>query len=518
MAVSTPTVLNSFTPTATRPEQATWASASVVPTSQRAYGDLSSGLGGAAQAVDDFLRSNGKANPPFNTSTSGRLTEANGRLQITRGFIRRSAPDSGDAMSQGRLNFMYNPTEITRDYVSYLDQAALDPFNTIYDSGNLVTAPNFVNFSFTLLFDRQIEATARGNKGVLLDYRYFDMVVRNVPPSPGSSGVPDNGIMMANPKDITVVFSKDLTVQGRPTNARVQFIKFNREMVPTRMMVSLTMIITYFGPLRPAVGLDTFQKIAKYEALVPYSQVHSEAITSSSLTRAIQTYRDSQLRVAFLSNVAPRLSPLSNVFNSGGGGGGPANGVDSQVAGSEAIADRSSSDLRVRTLYNAKKLADSRPLTYRWGAKGPNQYDCSGFVSEVYKMSGIPDVLPVSNVDGIIQANARAGWNRSMQLLASSPRGLSLATLKAKAKPGCVLARHNFPGRVNHIMIADGWDGDVLKVVEATSYPKPNGVVGRNRVSARQLVTYTHVFAPLASRGLQQSSGPRVRPLGVGTW
>ena len=53
---------------------------------------------------------------------------------------------------------MYNPTVIARDYVSYLDQGALDPFNTVFQSGNLVAPPSMMNFTFELFFDRQDEA------------------------------------------------------------------------------------------------------------------------------------------------------------------------------------------------------------------------------------------------------------------------------------------------------------------------------------------------------------------------
>ena len=105
---------------------------------------------------------------------------------------------------------MYNPEIITRDYVSYLDQTALDPFNTVYQSGNLVAPPAILDFSFDLFFDRQEEATQPDHPGVFVDYQYFDLVVRNVMPSdpnrPGNT-LPDNGVMMVNPRDITVVFA-----------------------------------------------------------------------------------------------------------------------------------------------------------------------------------------------------------------------------------------------------------------------------------------------------------------------
>lgn len=494
MALAVPTKVNSFSPTSTSPSSDSWNNYNAVSEYQKAYGELKSGLGGASQAVDDFLRANGGSNPPFSTSTAGRLTpNQGGNLRITRGYIRRSAPDSGDSMSQASLNFMYNPTEIVRDYVSYLDQAALDPFNTVYNSGNLVTAPSFVNFSFTLLFDRQIEAMETGNKGVLADYKYFDMVVRNIPPSSGSSGIPDNGIMMANPKDITVVFSRELTVQGRPTNARVQFIKFNREMIPTRMIVSLTMIITYFGPIRQAYGFDTFQSTGDYEALVPYSQIYSETYTSQELETAIKSYSESQRILSEQDAATPRLSP----YRVGVGGTGGALG---QVTGAAGVSVPANSALAAKTLSVAKQLSNRPGQFYSQASRrGPNSYDCSGFISVVYETCGAGDALPSGNTDSIYAANSKAGWKRKMALVAEGRSNLNDA-FKRNAQPGDLILRIG-TSRSNHLMMFDGWDGDRMKVVHATSYPEPQGTIGNDTVSASQVATYTHLMRPAAAGG-----------------
>jgi hypothetical protein len=199
-------------------------------------------------------------NPPFTHASAGRLlpdfTSDGQPRRILRGFIRRSEYDVADSKSTARLYFMYNPEVITREYVSYLDQGALDPFNTVFQSGNLVPPPSFMDFNFSLLFDRQEEASQDGSHpGVFVDYEYFDLVVRNVIPSydpggtsTGGSELPDNGVMMVNPRDITVVFSPNITVQGRPSNARVTFQKFTHRMIPIRMQIDLTMRVTYFGP------------------------------------------------------------------------------------------------------------------------------------------------------------------------------------------------------------------------------------------------------------------------------
>ena len=139
-------------------------------------------------------------------------------------WLHPSCPVRGrDPMSKARLYFMYNP-EIDHSGLRDLPRpGALDPFNTVYQSGNLVAPPSILDFSFELFFDRQEEATQTDHPGVFVDYQFFDMVVRNVVPSDpnqSSNTLPDNGVMMVNPRDITVVFSPQFTVQGRPLNAQ----------------------------------------------------------------------------------------------------------------------------------------------------------------------------------------------------------------------------------------------------------------------------------------------------------
>lgn len=207
----------------------------------------------------------GLSNPPFLSGAAGRLApflqrrvEGGGvePARILRGFIRRTDIEVGETRdrSRARLFFMYNPAEITRDYVSYLDQTALDPFNTVFDSGNMVAPPSILDFTFSIFFDRQEEATDSRHPGVFVDYQFFDLVVRNVvpeDPAVTNNTLPDNGVMMVNPREITVVFSPQITVSGRPLNARVSFLKFTHRMVPTRMQIDLTIRATYMGPLRP---------------------------------------------------------------------------------------------------------------------------------------------------------------------------------------------------------------------------------------------------------------------------
>jgi len=234
----------------------------------------------------------GFANPPFTSGAAGRLhpllrDESGQPARILRGFIRRAQYDAGDDASKARLYFMYNPEQITRQYVSYLDQQALDPFNTLYQSGNLVAPPSFMDFSFDLFFDRQTEATQTNHPGVFVDYQFFDLVVRNVVPrDPNSSTnnqLPDNGVMMINPRDITVVFSPQLTVQGRPYQASVTFEKFTHRMTPVRMRISLTMRVMYFGPMLEQTEYRMQQYTATSQATVGYTSPFSFNITYTDI-------------------------------------------------------------------------------------------------------------------------------------------------------------------------------------------------------------------------------------------
>lgn len=246
-----------------------------------------------------------ESNPPFTSGAAGRInpTLPNGQ-KILRGYIRRANYEADDRMSRTRLYFMYNPETIVRDYVSYLDQAALDPFNTVYGSNNLVAPPSFMNFRFDLFFDRQDEVSQdRNNPGVFADYQFFDMVVRNVipsdPNSTGSTQIPDNGVMMVNPRDITVVFSPQLTVQGRPINAQVVFEKFSHRMTPIRMRIALEMRVVYIGPMRAFTEYtmenytnETTSSVAPDDTL-NFSFTYSDLIIADGGTQGAASYTPS---------------------------------------------------------------------------------------------------------------------------------------------------------------------------------------------------------------------------------
>lgn len=250
-------------------QQATVEQALVTPTST--FSEITQ----TQYAQQRFLESvTGLSNPPFLlTSSHNRLIDNNS--EIFRGYIRRSDVDPADATSRYRLYFMYNPATIQRNYIAYLNQAALDPGNALFGSGNMAAAPGIMDFTFSLLFDRHIEtAQDADHPGTKVDYDYFDLVVRGVVPGGTGEGnaIPDNGIMMVNPNNITAVFGEDLTVHGRPYNASVSFEKFNHRMIPTRMSITIVMKAFYIGPVRTNYNFSTNVEEAVVQATIPYSK------------------------------------------------------------------------------------------------------------------------------------------------------------------------------------------------------------------------------------------------------
>lgn len=232
-----------------------------------------------------------RANPPFDTGAAGRIIDSlterrvGADPRIVRGYVRRSVLDRSDPTSSYRLYFMYNPDTIQRNYVSYLDQQALDPFNTIFNSQNLVAPPGILDFSFDLFFDRQVE-NANGSmpRGVLEDFDYFDLVIRGVVPDAQMPDLPDNGVLMVNPRNITVVFSPQLSVQGRPYNASVVYEKFDHRMRPIRMRISLSIKAYYIGPVRPDFTFSSTKVESVVAATVPYD----ESITYTAFAEEVK--------------------------------------------------------------------------------------------------------------------------------------------------------------------------------------------------------------------------------------
>lgn len=251
--------------------------------------------------------------------------------RILRGYIRRTRTDAADPNSASRLYFMYNPTQIQRSYIAYLDQQALDPNNTTFGSGNLAAAPGILDFTFELFFDRQIEVGANSpgagitqdlmDRGVLVDYDFFDRVVRGVnPDNPGENKIPDNGVMMINPNNITVVFSQELAVTGRPYNATVSFEKFSHRMVPTRMRIGIQMKVVYIGPTFPPNDLTDLSSEQVYQSTVAYENSITVKSTINTSLDSLSLESDVAAAQAAASKSSSQASPGTSLATPGSGG------------------------------------------------------------------------------------------------------------------------------------------------------------------------------------------------------
>ena len=409
----------------------------------------------------------GSSNPPFHSGAAGSLLpgltqggQPNGQpARILRGFIRRAEFDPTNTISLARLYFMYNPEVIVRDYVSYLDQGALDPFNTVFDSGNLVAPPSFMDFSFELFFDRQAEAQKFNNPGVFVDYEYFDLVVRNVVPRRrGRNGqLPDNGVMMVNPRDITVVFSPNITVQGRPLNARVSFEKFTHRMVPTRMRISLTMRVIYIGPVRDMTVYEN-EEFAVSQT-IPWDE-----------EKEYQGYRFRY------RDLEVEESEISQYFGGGGGGTAPVTGPGSATD----IRDRNyvtNVAIRKQALDYAQARVRENNTTYSKAGRANlwSQADCSSLVAGAYK--DINQGTPFRN--GSLLATTEMinnwndeGWRTAGVIWSGAGQGPSNVQ---RLEYGDLIFRYDPSGQDGHVAFFHSFDGTNLKMFHAKS---PSGGVG----------------------------------------
>lgn len=264
----------------------------------------------------------GMSNPPFELAKNRNPLASGTQNKILRGYIRRSDLDAADSTSRYRLYFMYNPETIQRQYMSYLDQASLDPYNTMFGTNNMTAAPAILDFSFSLLFDRQLEvAKDPVHPGTKVDYDFFDLVVRGVVPDTGSDGnaIPDNGVMMLNPRNIAVIFGPELAVHGRPYNAQVSFAKFNNRMTPVRLQIDITMKAFYIGPVSTIPDVNRFSSEQIFKATIPYDESVSYSYTPQDI--------DISKRLTFDSE----SSDFQNKYLSSGDGGVAAGGPGSAV-------------------------------------------------------------------------------------------------------------------------------------------------------------------------------------------
>jgi len=133
------------------------------------------------------------------------------------------------------------------------------------------------------MFDRQTEVAQNVfHPGTKVDYDYFDLVVRGVIPAANST--PDNGVMMVNPRNITVVFGPELQVTGKPYNASVSFDKFSHKMIVTRTRIALQMKVFQVGPRPLAYTYETAQVQREFAATVPYDLGVTVTETNKSIS------------------------------------------------------------------------------------------------------------------------------------------------------------------------------------------------------------------------------------------
>jgi hypothetical protein len=394
----------------------------------------------------------GNSNPPFVSGAAGRLipilTDQTGRpARILRGYIRRAQTEAADPSSKARLYFMYNPEMITRDYVSYLEQTALDPFNTVYQSGNLVAPPSILDFSFDLFFDRQEEATQANHPGVYVDYQFFDLVVRNVvptDPNQPSATLPDNGVMMVNPRDITVVFSPQFTVQGRPLNARVTFEKFTHRMTPIRMRISLMMRAVYMGPVRDM----TEYRAEEFppEASIPIDEVKwpEYAITFGELEIA----------------EGQSTGTLPGATTPGG------QAIAGNYGAQQSFAGTNNGQARAAALDWAKRNVIPGVTRYSGADTGSNRYnlpqsaDCSGLIVSAYKGIGMADAVFGGGYPGT--SNMLSMW------ASNGYKNVRRLEFNQINKPG-YLEYGDILIRNGHIRFFDSWVGNKWSVFDAAS-------------------------------------------------
>lgn len=425
------------------------------------------------QEVATFIEEFGRANLPFETSTGGSLLPGD-RQPIQRGFVRRAARNPANPLSDMSLRFMYNPEKITRQYASYLEQAAIDPFNTVFQSGNLVAPPSIIEFSFSLVFDRQVEATARGpwtnkadwaNVGVLHDMAFFDAVLRNVPPGGTPNTVPDNGVMMVNPEDVTVVFSKDLTVQGKPTNSQVRFTKFLHNMVPVRCEMDITLLINYFGPLREPFGLDARQQIAAYQALIPYDTTLGDGLANTrSVEEAVRAFKSSDsaanILAAAVNTNTSQATPWWNGSSSSTASGGVTNTLQMTTPVNNTIKSASlQAAFQLVQQGGGPRYSQDRRTQHGTGRPTPWYFDCSSFIWKAYQTIGAQAVFgraSYPNTGSMLDYWNSSGWTTMQRLLTwSGPDGVA-DRLMLLAEPGDLLfERKGGSGHISMVVNVD---------------------------------------------------------------
>ena len=478
---------------------------SAVPSSNSPATDLGRTLGQALSRAGAGVVGT-LTNPAFSITTAGTNNPLGPNIQ--RGYIRRARTTGPGANAV--LRFMYNPSEIVRDYVSYMDQAAIDPYNTLFQSGNLVAPPSIVNFTFEMLFDRGVEdAQGENDRGVLVDMDFFDLVVRNVQPNnSGTTQVPDNGVMMVNPEDIVVVFGEHLTVQGRPINSQTRYQKFNEKMVPTRALISLTMVINYFGPLRTPFGLDTTQAISNYEALVPYSEVTNGPLNAAEILNGVTAFQENARQDQ--EQHATDLQQLVS-FQSGqwwGGTGGTASGSATAELNMTGPINQATA---LRALAVAQQTFNgSSQYSQTQRTRIPQYADCSSLVWYCFNQVGAgkifgPGAWP--STQAMLSYWQSSKWATMQPVLQwnSSNRGSFINQLLAQARPGDLLFVYN--GSAHHIAFVQQVSGNSITTFDAANSTANPQVGARTRSASSCVNFFNYLLRPVVAGSQSVGNG-----------
>jgi len=237
----------------------------------------------------------GISNPPFMgigssmTQIPGWMSGKDGApaQRILRGYIRRVlqadltkiAPIDDkeghwkDLASNARLYFMYNPSDIQRQYLSFADTSNLQSINPSATQNADLPAFTALTVSLELFFDRQEEVGRfPDHPGVLIDLATFDALMDQRPldqgtvnkqydwykshinqalatSADGTGATPTyfQTLTLNNAIQLAVIMSPNITFQGSIMEANALFQKFSSRMTPTRMTLSLTLLLTYIG-------------------------------------------------------------------------------------------------------------------------------------------------------------------------------------------------------------------------------------------------------------------------------
>ena len=447
------------------------------------------------------------ANPAFSSGAAGRLNSAitgDGKTpRILRGYIRRAQTDVTDRVSKTRLYFMYNPEQISRQYLSYLNSSAVDPFNTVYQSGNLVAPPSMLDFSFDLFFDRQDEThQTADHPGVYVDYQFFDMVVRNVvpnDPASGASQVPDNGVMMVNPQQITVVFSPQLTVQGIPLNASVNFVKFTHRMTPTRMIISLTLRATYFGPL---LSQGTPSNLTSNED----RSLDAVSYTAAETQPTAEDWEG--ISLSFWEAI-PGSEAFTGLLDAAEGG-----WLDDLVNGRLSTFNSEAGLYVASTAPNGEALAWARANVNNntfysqdsdKRAHLPRSADCSGLVWQAFQATGQLANLGLSSSPEwtgsfLEKWGGNSKYATTLFGVINTPSGKERfkANYKDTLQPGDVMIRKATRNKDGHMGFVTGVNSDGTIGWLDASGPRSNPQVGERTMSLDNALSYTGAFRPRA--------------------